>query len=66
MKNNEQTTRIAKKCLSEVMECVRILLICLFCSEFSEAGMTLDLTRKISFDVNSEVKKDTAKTTNKL
>ena len=67
MKNkDEQTSRIAKKCLSEVMECVRILLICLFCSEFSEAGMTLDLRRKISFDPSQEVKKEQAKTTNKL
>lgn len=35
--------RIARKVLSEVMECVRILLICLFCSELSSQDQVIKL-----------------------
>jgi hypothetical protein len=45
---SENTKRIAKKCLCEVMQCVKILLSCSFCANSADRDLALTLQRKLS------------------
>ena len=47
-KHSDNTKRIAKKCLGEVMICVRILLSSQFCANSNDQNLALDLQRKLS------------------
>ena len=42
------TLRVAKKCLVEVMQCVKILLSCSFCANSPDEDLALSLQRKLS------------------
>lgn len=51
---SENTKRIAKKCLCEVMQCVKILLSCSFCANSADQDLALTLQRKLSTHSHGE------------
>jgi hypothetical protein len=60
-KMSENTKRISKKCLCEVMQCVKILLSCSFCASSADQDLALTLQRKLSTHSQGESQiKDTA------
>ena len=46
--------RILKKCMKEVMECIRIILICQLCARSSSQDVAISLSRKLSHNEKIE------------